>query len=343
MKTLVVNANHQLELKDFSEPKIGPYESIVKIQACGICATTDTELIRGTQPYNKNYPCILGHEAIGEIIETGSKVKKFSRGDFVTRPTALWPGEKKDGLTSAWGGFAEWGIVRDAEAMAADGNPSLLGDYVASRQNVVPKGTSLSDAVLAISLAETSSWFSHLGSVWGKSVCVAGTGVAGLGLALWAKFAGAKKVIVLGRRKERLDLALELAADVGINVKEENAQAVIRQATDGRGVDIFLEAVGAKDQLLTGFSAIAGGGIVAVYGVPPNHVYDFDWSRMPGHASVSQFPAEEHKTYAWVADLLKRGLIPGKKIMTHHWPLADFSRAFREVEEGKVVKGFLEM
>ncbi|MBN8524615.1 MAG: alcohol dehydrogenase catalytic domain-containing protein, partial [Planctomycetes bacterium] len=135
MKGLVVTAGHALELREIGDPRIGPYEALVRIRACGICGTTDRELIKGTQPYHAAYPCLLGHEAVGQVVETGTRVRSFRAGDWVTRPVGIWPGESRDGLASAWGGFATLGVVRDRVAMQADGDASLAGDYTALRQN----------------------------------------------------------------------------------------------------------------------------------------------------------------------------------------------------------------
>ncbi|MBL8991736.1 MAG: zinc-binding dehydrogenase [Spirochaetia bacterium] len=343
MKALLVTPDHRLTISDVAKPDCGPCEALVRIKACGICSTTDTNIVRGQMPFVKEYPCILGHEAIGEVIEVGAHVRKFKTGDFVTRPMALGLDEVRDGVASGWGGFAEYGLVKDREALLASGKGISPGeDHVSLRQNVVPKETSLAEAVLGISLAETSSWFSHLPNIWGKTICVAGTGVAGLSLALWGKLAGAKKVIVLGRRKERLDLAINLAADTGINIKDGFVEEKIRDLTEGTGVDFFLEASGSREQLLTGMSVLAPGGTMAVYGSAPDDAYDFDWSRMPGFSQVAKFPAEEHKTYSWVIDLMKRRVIPAEKMMTHRFSLEDYQQAFDAIWAGTVVKAYLE-
>jgi threonine dehydrogenase-like Zn-dependent dehydrogenase len=341
MNALVVTAGHTLELRDVPQPKIGPYEALVRIRACGICSTTDREIIKGTQPFHSTYPCLLGHEAVGEVVEVGGKVASFHAGDLVTRPAAIWPGQSRDGLASGWGGFAEWGLVRDRHALARDGDANALNNYTAVRQNVVPTGLDVPAAVLGISLAETASWLRHIPSVVGRHVCVAGTGIAGLSLALWCKLAGACSVTVLGRRPERLKAALDVAADHALACGDDVAAAV--KDITGGGADFFLEAVGSKDLLRTGLALLRPGGTVAIYGVTPDLKFDLEWSWLPPDVRVMTPPAEEHLAYAWVADLLRRGIVPQSKLLTHRWPLADYSKAFAAVAAGDVIKGILEM
>ena len=342
MQVLAVNDEHRLELRDIPKPRLAPFTALVKIKACGICSTTDSEIIRGTQPYHKGYPCLLGHEAVGEVIDVGEGVTKFRPGDWVTRPVGIWPGTSRDGLISGWGGFAEYGIVRDGEAMARAGDPSMRDDYTAVRQNVIPARVDAATAVLSISLAETFSWSRNLPSLEGKQVCIAGTGIAGLSLVIWSKLLGAKKVIVLGRRDERLQLGSALGADHGVNVQAHDTIAAVREASGG-GVDIFLEAAGQKDQLHVGCSVIRSGGTIAVYGAPPKGFYELQYSWLPSDVRLMRPSADEHMAYADVLSLLQAGKVPIEKLMTHRWPLSEYASAFAAISAGEVVKGMLVM
>jgi threonine dehydrogenase-like Zn-dependent dehydrogenase len=284
----------------------------------------------------------LGHEAIGEVVKLGEKVRTFKVGDLVTRPNGIWPGTQRDGLASGWGGFAQVGLVRDRRAMEADGDPSLVNDYTALRQNRVPAGATIKQAVLAIALAETSSWLRHAPSVAGQTVCVGGTGIAGLSIAFWCKLAGAKRVIILGRRDERLKIARDIAADQTINVTQSDPAEIIRKEFPA-GIDLYCEAVGQKDQLRIGLSLLKSGGTLAVYGVPTDQHYELHWKWIPGDIRLMQPPAEEHVDYDWVIDLMRRGIIPVDKLLTHSWPLEQFQTAFDAVAGGDVIKGMLEL
>ncbi len=339
MKALVVDSEQTLRLQDIPLPTAGPFEALVKIEACGICNTTDSELIRGTQPYHRTYPAVLGHEAVGQVVATGDGVRKFRVGDRVTRPAAITPGTSRHGLASCWGGFAEYGLVRDAVA-EADGKP--VTDYYALRQNVVDPRLSIEQAVLAISLAETASWTWQLGQMGGLTVCVAGTGVAGLSIATWCKLAGARMVIVLGRRDSRLAMARKLAADATVNVAADSPVAAIR-ALAPDGVDWYCDAAGSRDQTLL-FAALAKPeGRFARYAVAPPGGYDVPPQGAIAPARMLAPEAREHEAYEWVADLLLRGIVRTGDFLTHAWPLADFARAFDEIAAGRVLKGLLTM
>ncbi|MFD0749789.1 zinc-binding dehydrogenase [Mucilaginibacter calamicampi] len=341
MKGLVVTTDHRAELKNISLPSPGPFEALVKILACGICSTTDSELIRGTQPNNSEYPCLLGHEGIGEVIQIGANVKYFKTGDWVTRPAGILPGTTRDGLTSAWGGFAEYGLVTDYKALAESGSKAMLNDYTALRQNVLTNGpqVGLAASVLSIALAETLDWSEKL-SMANSTVCVNGTGIAGLSLVLWAKLAGASKVIALGRRTERLALAKELGADELINISDKTGIDEVKALSNG-GVDVFMEATGVASQMEVAIRSLKPGGTVGVYGVATDNIYKLDWRWFPPDIRFMMHEPQEHLARARVIDLIAKGKIPVEKLMTHNWPLDDFQQAFDAVQAGKVVKAML--
>ena len=91
MRVLVVNNEHKLELRDIPQPRITPFEALVKIKACGICSTTDNEIIRGTQPYHKGYPCLLGHEAVGD-----------AAGRHLAGNVPRWPDQRMGRFRRVW-------------------------------------------------------------------------------------------------------------------------------------------------------------------------------------------------------------------------------------------------
>jgi len=282
-----------------------------------------------------------GREEGGEVVEIGAKVRSFKKGDLVTRPVAIWPGTARDGLFSGWGGYAEYGIVRDRIAMAADGDASLERDYTALRENVVPAGMSVKEACAALSLAETASWTWNLPPIANRNVVIAGTGSAGFSIALWCKFAQAKNVVVLGRRDERLSAACTFGADAVVNVKRKDPASAVSGIL-GAKADIFIEAAGAKENLTLGPSLLADGGVFALYGVFQGMASNIaQFKEINKDILFMQPPANEHLAYRWTCDMIRRRLIPLDAFMTHSFTIDDYPQAFAALERGEVVKGMI--
>ena len=340
MRALITDGAGGIRMEDMPMPKLGEFDSLVRIEACGICNTTDRELANGVQPYHSDYPAVLGHESVGVVVETGPGVTTFKPGDRVSRPCRIFSGENENGIYSCWGGFAEYGIVRDGRAMAAAGFAGAADDYTMQRQNIVPAGLDVRSAVAALSLAETASWTRAVCGLAGKRVCVAGTGMAGMSIGLWCKLAGAEKVIVTGRRDSRLETARRICADAVVNVcGGGDAARMIADAAGGQ-VDVFCEASGDRGQRALAHAVLAHGGCFARYAVLPRGGYD-----EPKHvrSDLTEIAPDacEHLAYVWVCDLLKRGIVDAGAFMTHMWKASEYADAFKSVFCGEVLKGMI--
>ena len=116
MRAAVVESHGVLAIRTLSDPVPGPYEVLTQQLFGGICAATDRHLVEGKLPIpGISYPLILGHEAIGRVVEVGAKVRNLKAGDLVTRTGA----PATDGCAAYWGGFAELGLGRDFAAIPA--------------------------------------------------------------------------------------------------------------------------------------------------------------------------------------------------------------------------------
>ena len=106
MKTLVVNKDGSLEVKEIPKPSYNSKQALVKTISCGICNGTDAKLIHRTFKGvdMDQYPLMLGHEAVGEVVEVGADVKTYHIGDKVLLPFVDPDPEKYGELGSAWGG-----------------------------------------------------------------------------------------------------------------------------------------------------------------------------------------------------------------------------------------------
>ena len=329
MRALVVSEPGRFALQNIDRPAINDYQALVRVEICGICSSTDWKVIRGQMPWAGPFPLVLGHESVGRVVEVGPKVRRFKVGDRVTRPVV----PPTPSLNSAFGGFAEFGIVTDARAMAEDGDASLLDDYNAQRQSVVPRDIDPVHAALAISLAETASGLLDLPNLRGSTIVVAGTGVAGLAFTRWAKLAGAR-VLTLGRRESRLDLARHMGADGAVDTQLPDWIGTLTDLAGGP-LDGAIEAVGDVALAQTLLEALKPEGFAAAYGAPPDgQAYGPRWVTMD---------VREHLSYAWVCDLLRRGWIDPSPFITRCGRLDEADEVLESVRQGQVVKAFLRM
>ncbi len=327
MKALVVKEVERLELQDITRPAINDYQALVRVEVCGVCGSTDWKIIRGQMPWAGPFPLILGHESVGRVVEIGSKVRKFKVGDRVTRP--IVPPTPQ--LNSAFGGFAEFGVVTDAQAMADDGDASLLEDYNAQRQIVVPTDLDPVHAALAISLAETASGLIDLPNLRGLTVVVAGTGVAGLTFTRWAKLAGAR-VATLGRRAERLALAERFGADHVIDTRDPDWRSRLVHYTSG-AADGAIEAVGDVALAEQIVPALKPNAFAAAYGAPPDgQSYGCRWVAMN---------VREHLSYAWVVDLIRRNWLGPSTLISSIVPFDYVTDLLDAANRGELVKAFV--
>ncbi|MGV1870537.1 NAD(P)H-quinone oxidoreductase [Agrobacterium rosae] len=195
-------------------PKAG--EILVKVQAAGI-NRPDVAQRQGTYPAPKDASPVLGLEIAGEVVALGEGVSEFTLGDQVC---ALANG----------GGYAEYCVVPAGQALP------------------FPKGY---DAVKAAALPETfftvwANLFQMAGLTEGETVLIHG-GSSGIGTTAiqLAKAFGADVYTTAGS-KEKCEACEKLGAKRAINYREEDFAEVIKSETDGKGVDVILDMIGAS-------------------------------------------------------------------------------------------------
>ena len=338
MKAAVVVSPDHLEIREVARPEPSPYEALVKIEACGLCGTTDRHIVEGRQAHHPAdwYPAILGHESLGRVLAVGPEVRKFRVGDRVTRPVAIWPGQQRDGLYSAWGGFAEYGIVREG---GLPGGPEA--DYNTARQHVVPEFLSVEDAVLAISVSEVASWMNKLGDLSEKSVAIGGAGFAACVMAQCARAAGAKSIIGVARRPEALVRLRQNGATHEVPFGLDSA-SLIRVLLSAPGADWFLDAAGSQEVFEKGLTWLKPGGQAAIYGAPEGFSYRLPLGAVGGDFAVHYLAPADDIYFQQACEAIRDHKIDPSLLRSHVWEsLEDLPRALTEQKSGQVLKGLV--
>lgn len=225
-------------------PACGPMDAICKPLALAPCSSDVHTVWAGA--LGDRHDMILGHEAVGEVVEVGSMVKDFKVGDrvLVSAITPDWNSlEAQDGypmhstgMLAGWkfsnfkdGVFAEYFHVNDA-----DGNLAHL-----------PEGMDMGAACMIADMVPTGFHGVELADIqFGDNVAIIGIGPVGLMAVAGAAIRGAANIYAVGSRKNCSDLALEFGATDIINYKQGDIVDQILDKTHGRGVDKVVIAGG---------------------------------------------------------------------------------------------------
>ena len=231
---------HEVSVQDVPVPQPGPGEVLIKIAYCGICHS-DLSLIDGTFP--SAVPVITqGHEASGTIAALGAGVDGWQVGDRVIpaagRPDFTCPECRRFNFS----GCLNLALM----AFAYDGAWAEYTTALAVSLTRVPDNVPLDQAaILADAVATPWGAVVNTASVQvGESVGVWGLGGIGTHIVQIARLVGAMPIVALDLNAEVRERALTLGADVAVDPTAPDAADLIRDATDGRGLDVTFDAVG---------------------------------------------------------------------------------------------------
>ena len=335
MKGLMIQSSGQIKLaEDMLMPEIDDYQALCRTVACGICNGTDLKLLDGGLRLYGAYPCLLGHEAVGQVIRVGKKVRHFHEGDYVLR--SCMP--DMPGLHSRWGGFAEYGMVDDYHARIEDGVPAE--DGFRTRQ-VIPAGIDPVDATMIITLKEVTAALVRLGLKPGSSVVVVGCGPVGLAMAAMSKRMGAARVLLAGHHEERLQAAVNLGADEAVNTKTTDLVAYAKGSFP-EGVDLFVDCVGKASIIDQAMQLMKEEGKIGLYGIGMHTGDCIDWEKAPYNFDIHsvQWPIAHYEEEAH--DLVCRQVVEGgldlKLFVTHVLPVEQYKEGIELVRSRKGCK-----
>ncbi len=268
MNALVYHGPGRKDWETKPDPAIlASSDAIVRIDSSTICGT-DLHILKGDVP-EVEPGTVLGHEAVGTIVETGSAVTTLAEGDRVLVSCITSCGrcrfckEGHYGLCTGGGGWifghlidglqAEYARVPFAETSVYKVPESLTDEQVLFLADILP--TAYEVGVLNGKVDA------------GDTVVVVGAGPIGLATVMTARLYTPARVIAIDLADSRLEKAREFGADVTINNGREDAVAVVQELTHGLGADVAVEAVGVPETFELCTELVRPGGRVANVGV----------------------------------------------------------------------------
>jgi threonine dehydrogenase-like Zn-dependent dehydrogenase len=330
MRGLFATAAGKLDILQLPIPEPGPYQALLKTEACGICNSTDKKLLYG-QFCEGSWPLLLGHEDVGRVVKLGAGVRNYALGDLVLRGTLLDEHVPYPGGRSCWGGFAEYNLVTDV--WARDGLPCAPTTHP---QQVVPAGIDAVEATALITLKENLSFVRRC-DVVGRTVAIVGTGPVGQAMTLFAKREGARYIAVFGRREQWRVRFEALGADV--YVAGDDWPRSVRELLHSGGFERALEAVGSREALAQCVRLVGARGLACVYGVAPSdEPHDADLRKQPNVTEPAVLEAEVHEM---ILPMVASGQIVLKEWVDVALPLEQYERAFELVWSKQVSKAVI--
>jgi alcohol dehydrogenase len=328
MKGLVYHGPGQRSWDTVPEPTIeAPTDVVVRVDSSTICGT-DLHILKGDVPAVQP-GTILGHEAVGTIVEKGAGVTTLEIGDRVLVSCITSCGrcrfckEHRYGACTGGGGWifghlidglqAEYARVPFADTSVYKVPPELDDEQVIFLADILP--TAYEVGVLNGRVEP------------GDTVAIVGAGPIGLAAVLTARLLTPAHIVAIDVDDSRLERARELGADVAINNVGGSALAAVQQLTGGLGADVAIEAVGIPETFELCTELVRPGGRVANVGVHGHSAtlhLETLWIR---DLTITTGLVDTFTTPR-LLDLIAGGKLDAMPFATHHFPLGETMSAY---------------
>ncbi len=332
-------------------PDPGPGEARVKVLACGVCHT-DLHYRQGA--INDQFPFLLGHEAAGIVESVGSDVTDVAPGDYVILNWRAVCGQCRACLRGRpWYCFNTHNATQKMTLLDGTELSPALGIGAFAEMTLVAAGqcTKVDPAaapevagLLGCGvMAGLGAAINTGGVTRGDSVAVIGCGGVGDAAIAGARLAGARTIIAVDIDDRKLELAKQFGATHTVNSRKVDPVEAIREATDGFGADVVIEAIGRPETYEQAFFARDLAGTVVLVGVPePDMRLDLPLLEYFGRGGALKsswygdcLPSRD---FPMLIDLYLQGRLPLDQFVSEKIGIGDVEAAFDKMHHGDVLR-----
>lgn len=339
MRAVTFQAPNEVRVEDVPEPELlHTTDAIVRIEATGVCGS-DLHIYHGRVKIEPGF--IIGHEYVGTVLAVGEDVHSVAVGDRVLGCFQTACGRCF---------FCRRGWFHKCDKSRTFGHGATLGSLQGTQaeQALVPSAdlvlrkvpVSMSDEV-ALFAGDVMGTGYHAvadsGMQAGDCVAVLGLGPVGLCAVQAARACGAAHVIAIDSVAERLKMAESFGAQA-VHLTEQDPRAAVREASEGRGVDVCIDAVGNPAVLDLAVRLTRKCGTVQAVGVYAERIelhMGLVWIKSLGvrcgHANVIGHVDR-------VLAMMSAGLLDPSALVTHHMPLEDAPEAYALYDRREALK-----
>ena len=326
MQALVLEKTRSLSLRDIAiDEPLGPHDVRVRIHTVGVCGSDVHYYQHGAiGPFIVREPMVLGHEAVGVVLETGSAVTMLRSGDRVCM---------EPGIPDPNSRATRLGLYNLDPAVRFWATPPVHGClrptvvHPATFTFKLPDNVSFAEGAMVEPLAVGLHASGKARLKPGDVAAVLGAGPIGILTALAALAGGCSRVFITDVQPAKLALAATLGPITPVNVREQNLAELVRRATDGWGADVVFEATGEPSAAAQAIETLCPGGCAVFIGMPGAPV-PFDIVA----AQVKEARIETVFRYAHVYPralaLMSSGKINVRPLVTDRFAFADAIAAF---------------
>lgn len=336
MKEMTMNAlafisPGKIELVKKSIPKPGPTDALIRITTTTICGT-DVHILKGEYPVRSGLT--IGHEPVGIIEQLGSAVQGYQVGQRVIAGAITPCGQCHSclgGTHSQCGGkpMGGWMFGNTIDGAQAE---FLLVPNAMANLSPVPDHLSDEEVLMCPDIMSTGFSGAESGKVKiGDTVAIFAQGPIGLCATAGSRLSGASLIIAVDSSASRLKMAKQVGADITINFKETDPIQKIMEITQGRGVDVAIEALGTEGTFQSCMKILKPGGTLSSLGVYSNDI----------HVPVGAFQAGlgDHKVITTLCpggkermrrlmDVISTKRVDLKPMVTHRFKLNQILEAY---------------
>jgi len=343
MFSVAVTKPGKIELVEVPKPEIGNYSVLVKNKVATLCNSTDNKLIRGNFPGVENYPLLLGHETAGIVVEIGNEVKNFSIGDAVVGSLLLNPSNNK--YNSGWGGFSEYTVIRDHEAMTEAGVADKEHGWseVNKIQLPVKEDIPIEAAVLLCTWREVYSALEDFNIRNNKdinNILIFGGGPVGLSFLKLLKLEEKNFVGLIDPHEYKRNRAINMGAD---RIYKPDDDLLIHIKNDlGFKLDATIDAAGYEKIINQSLSLIRMNGKICVYGVIDKSELKLTKELAPYNFNLlfHQWPTRELESAAHnpLIKLIQKGSLKHENFITAEFPINEINNAIKATKKNNNLK-----
>ncbi|MBA4163304.1 MAG: alcohol dehydrogenase [Erythrobacter sp.] len=337
MKAAIFVEAGRIVLDEKPVPDVGPLDALIRITTTTICGT-DVHILKGEYPVAKGLT--IGHEPVGIIEKLGSAVEGFAEGQRIIAGAICTSGHSHaalcgchsqdgPGTPHGWKPMGGWKFGNTIDGTQAE--YVLVPDAMANLA-LVPEGLSDEQVLMCPDIMSTGFSGAESGAIRiGDTVAVFAQGPIGLCATAGAKLMGATTIIAVDSVPARMEMARRMGADHVVDFSRGDPVAEIMRLTNGRGVDVAVEALGQQATFEGAMRVLRPGGTLSSLGVYSGDLtipLDAFLAGLGDHTIRTTLCPGGKERMRRLMDVIASGRVDTRPLVTHRFALDDIEAAY---------------